>query len=212
MAEAVGDENPYGLTLYTVQSPTGSDFNLQTKQEAEWYERQRDLYQVHNKFSNVSDLEDLSRLLTLEIMSYRWTTWLTQGFDYIQGRVDETALKNNLREYSTEIRLVKASLGIDRMTREKDKGEDVGSYIATLLSRAKEMGVHRNDQYQFAVTAFFELITQIDFYDRADAAERKEFGLSPESILDWFRTSIMPRWDEMQDAFRAEQKIWISSL
>lgn len=212
MAEQLNDDNPYGLDLYSVDSPTGSKFNLQTKQEAEWYERQRNLYLEHNKFTNISDLEDLSRLLTLEIMSYRWTTWLTQGFDYLQGRVDETALKNNLREYSTEIRLVKASLGIDRNTREKDKGEDVGTYLDTLLRRAKEMGVHRNKQYEYAVTAFFELMTQINFYDRADAQERKEFDVSPESILAWFRENVMKKWDEMEDTFRNQQKIWISEL
>src|SRR4051812_38469215 len=115
MAEQADVENPYGLQLYTVVSPTGSDFHLQTEGEAQWYERQRDQYLEHNRFTNVSDLEDLSRLLTMEIMVYRWTTWLTQGFDYIAGRINENDLKTAIKDYSTEIRQIKASLGIDRV-------------------------------------------------------------------------------------------------
>lgn len=212
MAEAVEIENPYGLQLYTVESPTGSPFYLQTEQEGIWYERQRDQYLEHNRFTNVSDLEDLGRLLTLEIMVYRWTTWLTQGFDYLAGRVNETELKNAIKEYSVEIRLVKASLGIDRAQREKDKGESVGDYIATLLKRANEFGVHRNDQYAKAVTYLWELISMVETHDRCDEQERKELDLSPESILGWVRTRVMPEWEQLNDDFRANQAIWIADL
>lgn len=212
MADAVDIENPYGLQLYTVQSPTGSPFHLQTEQEGIWYERQRDQYLEHNRFTNVSDLEDLGRLLTLEIMVYRWTTWLTQGFDYLAGRVNETELKNAIKEYSVEIRLVKASLGIDRAQREKDKGESVGDYIAMLLRRANEFGVHRNKQYETSVTFLWELISMVETFDRCDAQERRELDLSPESILEWVRTRVMPEWEQLNDDFRANQAIWIADL
>lgn len=210
--DAVDIENPYGLQLYSVMSPTGSQFHLQTEQEGEWYERQRNQYLEHNRFTNVSDLEDLSRLLTLEIMVYRWTTWLTQGFDYLAGRVNETELKNAIKEYSVEIRLVKASLGIDRINRERDKGESVGDYIATLLSRADEFGVHRNEQYSVSVTFIWELISMVETYDRCDEQERRELDLSPESIVDVVRTRIMPKWHDLNESFRAVQTVWINEL
>lgn len=212
MAEAVDIENPYGIQLYTVHAPTGSPFHLQTEQEGIWYERQRDTYLEHNRFTNVSDLEDLGRLLTLEIMVYRWTTWLTQGFDYIAGRVNETELKNAIKEYSVEIRLVKASLGIDRAQREKDKGDSVGDYVATLLQRANEFGIHRNEQYETSVTFLWELISMVETFDRCDAQERRELDLSPESILEWVRTRVMPGWAQLNDDFRANQAIWVQDL
>lgn len=212
MADPLNIENPYGLQLYTVRSPTGSDFNLQTEGEAQWYERQRDQYLQDNRFTNVSDLEDLGRLLTLEIMLYRWTTWLTQGFDYLAARVNETELKNAIKEYSVEIRLVKSSLGIDRAQREKDKGESVGDYVAMLLSRAKEFGIHRDEQYAKAVTFMWELISMIQTHDRCDEAERRELDLTPESIIDWVRTTVLPEWAAMNEAFRKNQKIWITDL
>lgn len=212
MPEPVDVENPYGLQLWTVTSPTGSPFHLQTEEEAKWYERQRDKYQKDNIFQNVSDLEDLSRLLTMEIMVYRWTTWLTQGFDYLAGRVNETELKNSINDYSKEIRLIKSSLGIDRAQRERDKGENLGDYVHNLLLRAKEMGVHRDEQYSKAVTIIWELINMVQTYDRCDDQERKELDLSPESIIDWFRKNAITRWDDINNAFRQNQKIWIQSL
>lgn len=212
MADLVEEENPYGIALYSVQTPTGSTLNLQTEGEATWYERQRDTYLDHNRFTNVSDLEDLTRLLTLEIMVQRWQTWLTQGFDYVAGRVNESDLRTSIKEYSMEIRQVKASLGIDRLTRERDKGESVGDYVATLLKRAKEFGVARDEQYSKAVTYLWELISMVKTHDRCDADERRELDLTEESIIRWVRETVIPEWEQMNDAFRKNQKIWINEL
>lgn len=210
MADA--PENPYGIELFQVTTPTGSEFYLQTEGEAAWYNRQRDQYLDHNRFTNISDLEDLSRLLTLETMVYRWSTWLTQGFDYLAGLINQSDLQKNIKEYSTEIRQVKTSLGIDRVTRERDKGESVGDYIATLLDRAKEFGVSRDAQYAKAVTYIWELISMVQTHDRCDEAERRELDLTTDSIVDWFRTTVIPDWDAMDEAFRKNQKIWITEL
>lgn len=212
MSEELESENPFGAQLFSVQSPTGSTFALQTEGEAQWYERQRDLYLEHNRFTNISDLEDLSRLLTLEIMVYRWSTWLTQGFDYLSSRVDEAMLQKNIKEYSAEVRLLKQSLGIDRATREKDKGESVGMYITKLLERAKATGVHRNEQYEFSVTSFWEVVSMIRTYDRCDEQERRELDLSTDSIVDFIRTKLIPKWEEINNSFAEEQKIWIREL
>lgn len=212
MADLLETENPYGLQLYTVESPSGSTIALQNESEANYYERQRDKYLSDNRFTNVSDIEDLARLLTLEVMVHRWSNWLTQGFDYLASRINETELKTNIKEYSTEIRLVKASLGIDRAQREKDKGETVGDYITTLLERAKEFGVHRDEQYAKAVTFLWELISQINTHDRCDPQERRELDLSAESIIDWVRTTVIPEWDDLDKSFRVNQRVWIAQL
>jgi len=120
---SAGGSNPYGVQIWTVRSPSGSDLNLQTSEEADWYESRRDRYLADNMFPNVSDLQDLDRLLLLEVLCYRWGLWMGQGFDYLYARVDEGQLKDNIQKYSVEIRLLKASLGIDKATRDKEKGE-----------------------------------------------------------------------------------------
>lgn len=201
--------NPYGITLYAVTSPSGSDLNLQNIEEANWYEDRRDRYTQDNIFTNVSDYQDLDRLLTLEVMVYRWSQWMAQGFDYSSARVDENQLKNNIREYSTEIRLLKQSLGIDKATRDKEKGESLADYTTKLLQRAKRFGIHRNEQQALAITRFYELRTLVMTYDRCDEEERRLLGLSHESIFEWVRDNVIKEWDSHSEAFRKNQSMWV---
>ncbi len=204
-----GGNNPYGITLYAVDTPSGSEINLQTQEEADWYEKRRDRYQSDNQFPNVSDLLDLDRLLLLEIMVHRWGLWLTQGFDYMFSRVDEGQLKNNIKEYSVETRLLKQSLGIDKATRDKEKGESLADYTANLLQRAKQFGYHRNEQYEIVVTKFYELRAMVMTYDRCDEEERALLDLSMDTIFEWIRDRVIKDFDEHSDAFRKNQAIWI---
>jgi hypothetical protein len=196
------DENPLG----------GARLKLQTEAEREWFISRRDRYLTDNRFVNVSDLQDLDRLLVLEIMVYRWSLWLGQGFDYLFTRIDENALKDSLKGYSTELRLLKANLGIDKATRDKDKGANVAEYIENLLIRAKEFGYHRNEQYAHAVTLLYHLRSMVLTYDRCDEEERRLLELSPESILNWIRTEVIAPWDAMSEEFRKNQAIWVRSL
>ncbi len=206
------EANPYGIDLYTATSPTGAEIHLQAQEEADWYEAQKQLYLSHNRFTNASDLNDLERLLTLEVMVYRWSRWLTRGFDYVYNVVSPQALKSNIREWSTEIRLLKQSLGIDKATREKDRGEDLAEYIQNLLRRAKEFGYHRNQQYELAVTKLYQLRSLVLTHDRCDEEERRELDLSPESIIEWIRSDVVPAWDELEASFRKTQSVWIREL
>lgn len=204
--------NPYGVTLYTVTSPSGSELHLMTPEEAAWYEDRRDRYQADNVFPNVSDLQDLDRLLLLEVFSYRWGLWAAQGFDYLMSRVDENDLTKKLRDYSVETRLVKSSLGIDKSTRDKEKGESLADYTEQLLVRAKAFGYHRNEQYELAVTRFFEMRSMVMTYDRCDEEERTLLDLSLESIVEWIRDTVIADFDDVNAAFRTTQSMWIRSM
>lgn len=212
MTQAPAAQNPYGITLYTVQTPSGSDVNLQTPEEANWYEDRRDRYLTDNQFPNVSDLQDLDRVLLFEIMIYRWSLWLTQGFDYMHARIDEGQLKSSIKEYSTELRLLKLALGIDKATRDKEKGESLADYTAHLLQRAKEFGYHRNEQYEIVVTKFYEMSAMIKTFDRCDEEERALLDLSQESILEWIRENVIKPFDEHAAAFRKNQAIWVREM
>lgn len=212
MSQMSSSGNPYGYPLFTVTTPSGSDLHLQTQEEADWYESRRDRYLSDNKFTMMSDLQDLDRLLMLEVLSYRWGLWMAQGFDYVYARVDEGQLKNNIKEYSVEIRLLKQSLGIDKSTRDRDKGESLSDYTANLLERAKEFGYHRNQQYELAVTKFYELRSMVMTYDRCDEEERALLDLSPEVILEWIRTVAIKEWDEMSESFRKNQSMWVRQM
>ena len=207
-----GGGNPYNIVLYQVQTPSGSDINLQTQEEADWYENRRDRYLTDNHFPNVSDLLDLDRLLTMEVMINRWSLWLAQGFDYFHARVDEGQLKSNIKEYSVEVRLTKGSLGIDKFNRDKDKGESLADYTTHLLKRAKEFGYHRNEQYELVVTKFYEMRAMVMTYDRCDEEERTQLDLSLETITQWIRDKVIADFDEHSEAFRKNQAIWVREM
>lgn len=204
--------NPYGINLYTVRTPSGSDIHLQTQEEASWYDQTRDRYLKDNHFPNVSDLQDLDRLLLLEVLVYRWGLWMGQGFDYFGTRIEESQLRTYIKEYSAETRLLKASLGIDKSTRDKEKGESLADYTANLLDRAKAFGYHRNEQYELAVTRFHELRSMVLTFDRCDEEERRQLDLSYESIFAWLREVAFEEWDQVSDSFRKNQSIWVKEL
>lgn len=206
------ESNPYGLTLFPVDTPSGGSINLQTQQEADYYMGRCDQYVAQNKFTNISDVQDLDRLLVLETMVFRWSFWISQGFDYMFARVDENMLKTNIRDYSIELRLLKTALGIDKVTRDREKGESITDYVETLKRRAGEFGIHRNKQYETAVTMIYHLRTLVTTFDRCDDQEREELDLTPEAILDWIRTNMIPKWDAIDASFRKSQKIWIHEL
>lgn len=204
--------NPYGIVLYPVKGPGGSTYQLQTQEEADWYDLRRDSYLQHNHFTNEADLQDLDRLLTLELSVHRWSIWVAQGFDYQYTRVEENALKNNIREYSTEIRQVKASMGIDKANRDKNKGENFSDYIQNLLLRGKEFGYMRNEQYEMAVTLIWRLRSFVKTYYRCDETERAELDLSPEKILAWVNEEMLADWDNLAAAHRKNQAIWVREI
>lgn len=206
------EENDYGVTMYPVVTPSGGDLSLLTSEEADWYCERRDQYMKQNKFTNQSDLADLDRVLLMETMINRWSTWMSRGFDYMQARVDERQVQKSISDYSKELRQVKKALGIDKATRDKDKQDSVGDFIENLLRRAKEFGVHRNQQYEKAVTLIYEVKAMVRMHDKCDEEERKELDLSPESIMEWIRTNMVEEWDEIDEAFRENQKTWIREM
>ena len=47
--------NPYGVQLFTVLTPSGSELHSQTQEEASWYEDRRDRYKTDNRFVHYWD-------------------------------------------------------------------------------------------------------------------------------------------------------------
>lgn len=194
-----------------VTTPAGAEVKLLTEEEKRHYENLATLYQEHNAFSNISDLQELDRLLTMEIMVYRWTQWLTEERDYENEAVNVADLNKNINDASKEIRLIKKALGIDKATRDRSEETNVAEYISNLRRRAKEFGVMRNKQAVAAITLWKELIGKVDFYEGCDEIERKEFRAQAEDVIHWIRQQDA-RFNEIDDAFRKEQTLWVREL
>lgn len=192
---------------YSTVSPSGAKVVLMTQGEVDYYNEIANRYQEDNKFTNISDLLELDRVLLHELMCYRWGQWmLNGGLDYHNNPVVQ--LEKNVREYSKEIRDLKSDLGIDKKTRESSKGTSTAKFIDDLLVRAKQFGVHRDEQINQIYTDFNELRGLITLYNNCTKAERNLFNANLEDIIYWLEEKFK-NYDKIDEAFRQNQRIWI---
>lgn len=208
---------PY--TLETVLTVTGEHLQVQGAKEASFYDQRRDNYLTQNAFTETSDLADLDRLLFLELMSFRWMTWLSSGKDYDGDPLSvgaEEAVRKNLKESSPLISQVKADLGLTKSIRDKEKADSVGGYLVELKKRAKQLGIHRENQLDVALTLFNELSSIVTTFDRSNELERQKTGFETEAdIVDWIRSLALPRYAAVDEHFRNRpdgQRYWVGTL
>lgn len=196
--------------LPTVTTPAGATIPLANNSEVRFYERIATQYQDDNGFQNISDLLELDRLLNYEVMCFRWSNWLLRGHDYEGGPI-MASLNKDIQLYSKEVRDIKAGLGIDKKTRDKDRGSTTAEFWDNLRLRAGQFGVHRNEQVIKAHTLWKELEGKVTLYKNSTDVERTLFHCHESDIFDWLEEKFV-EFDEIDKAFRLEQKIWIREI
>jgi hypothetical protein len=179
--------------------------------EVDYFTDRATRYLTDNHFANVSDFQDLDRVLMMELLCFRWSTWISNQVDYWDEPVDLDALQRAFKEHSVELRQLKKQLGIDKAARDRTKGEDsTPVFIANLLARAKEFGVMREEQLSKALSLFNELKALVTLHLNADETERAEMHIAVEDILDWLTTTAFPEFDAIDEHFRKNvQRTWI---
>lgn len=193
-----------------VRLPSGGLHYVHDREVA-YFDERRDRYLKDNKFTNVSDLQDLDRLLVVELLVQRWGTWLSQKRDYWGDPVDENAAQKAIKDHSNEIRQTKRALGLDKETRDKVRGEDsVDAYISALRHRARQFGYMRNEQASKAIELFQQLSGIVTLYENCDDDERIQQHCTPQEILDWVIQEARPQFEKIDAEFRkGEQSMWI---
>jgi hypothetical protein len=196
--------------LVEVVLPSGGKFQVYRREQSHFKERVK-RYTADNHFTSVSDLQELDRIMTLELMVWRWGNWLSQQKDYWGQPVDERDMNRTVKEMSVELRQIKAALGIDKVTRDKTKGEgSVSVYLENLKLRAKEFGVVRERQLAKSLELFNDLKAKIVLYDNCTEDERRELGCDEEGVISWIRDVAIPDYDVIDAHFRAsQQRFWI---
>lgn len=196
--------------MVPVALPSGGLFKVHDS-EFQYFKSRADKYLSDNDFHNVSDFQDVDRLLILELLCHRWGLWISTQRDYWNDPVDENTLQKSLKDHSTEVRQLKKSLGLDRETREKLRGEDsVENYLARLRQRALHFGYMRNKQAASAIEMLMELRSIVTLHDNCDERERIEQGCTIDQIMIWFREQFA-EFDQIDADFRKEQATWIRS-
>ena len=196
-----------------VKLPSGATFYVLTKDEEKYFKERVTRYLKDNHFVNVSDMQDVDRMIEMELLTHRWALWLSRQKDYFGDAVDERALRSTLNDYSGELRQLKKSLGIDKVARDKQRGDDsVQEYLANLRVRAKEFGVNRSKQFDKVIELFQQAQALLVLHDNSDPTERMEQRCTTEDVLDWFRTVAFPEFNAIDEEFRnTKQKMWVRS-
>lgn len=210
MDDFPADEDEGGVEVI---APSGARFHLLNEGEQNNFNDVAARYLIDNHFTNVSDLQDLDRIIIMEVMSWRWSSWLSLEQDWEGQNVNLEDLKKGILENSREIRLMKKSLGLDKGSRDKDKGESVAGYIEELRRHAREFGVMREEQLTKGITLFQELKALMIFHLNCTPEEREENNCEEADILAWIQDIAIPEFDVIDEHFRQNtQKFWIRSL
>lgn len=212
MANKASSSSPdaHDEDLVAVKLPSGGSFWVYGR-EKKYFDDRVKRYLSDNLFTNVADLQDLDRIVTLELFCWRWGVWLSSQTDYWNDPVDEKDLSTYLKNTSAELRALKSSLGIDKVTRDKVKGEDsVSKYISNLMTRAREFGVMREQQLAVAIEVFHDLIGRVTLYENCTEDERRELHADWPDILAWLKDEGIPKFQAVDDHFRQNsQRFWI---
>ncbi len=202
-----------GEVTYEVVAPSGAKFQVMTPQEVSYFEERSARYMADNVFVNISDMQDVDRMLIMECMCWRWGVWLSQERDYFGQSVDLDAIQKSLSDYSKELRLIKKGLGLDKAARDKERGESVSEYIENLRVRAREFGVVREDQLIKCLTLFNELAALMTMYQNCTEEERRENNVEISDLMQWIIEICIPEYMAIDEYFRTNaQKFWVRTL
>lgn len=193
-----------------VQLPSGAMFRVLTQDEADYLKERVQRYTSDNHFVNVSDLQDIDRMVTFELFVHRWSLWLSKGMDYYGEEINAKQLADTIASYSTEVRLLKKNLAIDKPARDRSRGDDsVHAYLDALRQRALEFGYHRNAQAAHVMEAFQRLSALLTYHDNCTPDERLEFSVTQEDIFQVIRDEVAG-WNALDKDFREnKQTYWI---
>lgn len=203
---------------FEVSTPSGGTMPVASAAEQAYYERIRDKITTEFEFTVSSDLNDLDRILSMELTVWRLGRQLTKSED-LHGRpllpIDQTRLQKSLTDTQTVLAKAKYELGISKSARDKAQdGESVAAYLENLRVRAGEFGVMRNKQAQLAIALLQEVISISGTWQRSNALERHHLGHeSAEDVLTWITNVIKEQFDEIDTEFiQQNQKYWIETI
>ena len=200
---------------HVVQLLSGENLVVMTEVEARWFTGTKDKYLAETKFTDTTDLQDMDRLMCLELLMFRWNQHLAAGRDYDQNLVDDDLLRKQVKEQSEAITKLKQSLGLDKKSRDAALNEgNFNAWFMDVKRRAKLFGIHRENQLHKALALMNELSSIIGSYDRSDEEERKKIGFeSDEQIVAWCRDHMLPEFRAVDEYFiEHEQKLWKRDL
>lgn len=197
-----------------VELPSGVIFKVWNQDEADYVTASTNGYMTAFDFSGHSDLRELDAIVRAEMLCNRWDQWLAAGVDYEGARIDIKLITAQLSGRLTELRQQKKALGIDKVTRDKTRGDgSPAQYLSNLLIRARAWGIHRNHQADLAMQLLNFIFGQATAWSNMSPDQRREMDLTAEDILTHVLNEYLPQWRELDDHFMTtEQTYWVADL
>lgn len=192
--------------------PSGATFYVLTDAEKEYIEDKIERYLSDNHFVNVSDMLDIDKMVTYELLHHRWVMWVSRQCDYWGEEVNVKALADLAESYSGEIRQLKKALGVDKTTRDRTSGDDsVAARWDNVLQRAREFGYMRNRQAITAIEKMHRIAAVMTVHKNMDEIERREFGFELDDVFEIIE-DVVKEYKEIDEEFKMNvQRYWIRS-
>lgn len=196
-----------------VMLPSGAAFYVLTQDEADYLAERVTRYLSDNHFVNVSDFQDIDKMVVFELFVHRWSLWLSKGRDYYDEEINSKQLADTVNAYSTELRQLKKNLGMDKPARDRQRGDDsVAAYLDALPQRALEFGYMRNEQCAKIQEAFMRLSAMLTFHDNCTELERAENAVTKDDMFEVLRQEIAA-YNQIDEDFRTNvQKYWVRKM
>lgn len=193
--------------------PSGLPFHA-APHEAEFIAGLSRRYTTEFAFQSSSDLQDLDRVVIFEMLVQRWGRWMSRRMDDDGVPIDEKTVGERIGSTSTELRQLKKLLGIDKVAREKAKGEgSVPHYLANLLERAKAFGVAREKQLDKGLELANQLSSLVLLHRNCNEDERRSLHVTQADLIEWIETVFVPEFEAVDAHFRThDQKFWVRDL
>lgn len=197
-----------------VPLPSGAVFQVLTGDEHDYVTQRVKEYTATFRWENTSDLQDVDRMLILELFVFRYGLWLSRTKDYWEESVDEQRLQKSLHDMSGELRQLKKHLGVDKVSRDKERGDDsVPAYLEKLRQRAKKFGINREKMLDKGIELSQQLVALHTLHVNCDAQERIEQQCRAEDLVTWIGDVFVPEFQKVDEHFRAnEQRLWIQEM
>jgi hypothetical protein len=162
------DALPYEIQAdegIAVELPSGATYYVHTDGEAHYLRDKIRRYLSDNHFVNISDMQEIDRMITFELLIHRWSMWLARGKDYWNDPINTKQYSDMVQDYSREVRQLKKGLGVDKSSRDRTRGDDsVAALWDNLLRRAREFGYTRNEQMIQVITSFHRIKAMITLH------------------------------------------------
>lgn len=190
--------------------PSNATFRVLTTSEAQYVTERVERYQADNKFVNISDLQDVDKMILYEMFLWRWSMWQSMNEDYWGNDIQPKTLADQISNLSGELRQLKRMLGIDKVARDRVRGDDsIPVYLDQLAFRAEQFGIMRDEQHAQVITSFQRISGLLTYHDKCTDDERLEFHCTAADLIEVLRAEIT-KFEAIDEKFRhTQQKMWI---